>query len=92
MTNINLTTTEWTELTGLTADTTYFIQSKYDINYSVTDQRYAEQKILFTKSATKPAELDDGLEGRNFKFTVVSGAKYWVRATVTPTNLQIEEL
>ena len=89
--NFDVTTQEWQEVTGLTDDTTYFLQSKTVSNgYGVT--AYGDTNILFAQEATTPDDNKTGILTNAIKFKKVSGLNIYVKCITIPTNFEIQEV
>jgi len=86
--NFDLTTTEWTQVTDLTDDTTYFLQAKTVVD-TIPCNFYEETPILFAQSVTTPTDAKTGVYASSFKFKKVSGINIYIKQ-VNPNTLNIE--
>ena len=90
--NFDLTTTDWTQVTDLTDDTTYFLQAKTVVD-TIPCNFYEETPILFAQSATTPADAKTGIYTGAVKFKKVSGVNIYVKeVNKNKTNIEIQEV
>lgn len=84
--NFDLTTTNWTQVTGLTDDTVYLLQAK-----SMAGEYCEEIPVLFAQSATTPADNKSGIYTGAIKFKKVSGTNIYIKGK-KDFNIQVEEV
>lgn len=89
--NFDITTNEWQQVTELTDDTTYVLQTKtVSTGYGIT--AYGNTDILFVQNATEPTDNKTGFLGNEFKFKKVTGVNIYIKATSVPVNIEIQEV
>ena len=84
--NFDLTSTNWTQVTGLTDNTVYLLQAK-----SMAGEYCEEEPVLFAQSATTPADNKSGIYAGSFKFKKVSGINIYVKGK-KDFNIEIQEV